>query len=63
MRRDLKTGSVVRVVPGRHTRPAVAALRGQRATVLGWSEAENTYRLEFADGQQRLIHRAELEPA
>ncbi|AIZ44852.1 hypothetical protein QR90_06665 [Deinococcus radiopugnans] len=61
MPRDLKKGVQVRVLPDHRARPAVAALRGQLATVLSWSQAENCYRIELQNGEQRILHRLDLE--
>lgn len=62
MPRDLKKGALVKIKPDSRSRLAVIALRGQQATVLAWSQAENCYRVEFEDGTIRIIHRSELEP-
>ena len=62
MARDLKKGALVKVKPDSRSRLTTIALRGQQATVLSWSQAENCYRVEFADGLVRIIHRSELEP-
>ncbi len=58
---DLKKDAQVRMMPGRRSRPTIAALQVQQATVPSWSPAENGYRIEFGSGEQRIIHHSDLE--
>lgn len=62
MKQDLKKGTTVRIKPGPRALSAVLALRGQLATVVSWSQAENCYRVRLEDGTTPIIYRGHLEP-
>lgn len=60
MKQDLKKGATVRIIPGPRAMPSVTALRGQLATVVSWSQAENCYRVRLEDGSTPIIYRGHL---